>query len=308
MTPDKYTNQELMLDVGDGHAIYVHDWGSKDANTPIVVLHGGPGYGFSDRHKKRFDPTIQRVIFHDQRGVGKSTPYGSCDHNTTKHLVEDIEKIAKFLRLNSFTLTGGSWGSTLALAYTLQYPKRVKSLVISGIYTGSQQETDYLHNGLYRTHFPDVWQRLLDKTPTEHHGNPLGYHLERMFGSNEGYAKESAQAYIECEAALSSLDDRFSSADPEEFDPLPAKLEAHYLQNGCFFSEDRYILNNAHNITIPTWIVQGRYDFVCPPITAFELSNKIPKANLLWTQGGHSSSDRNTYEVLQSLLLQASQS
>jgi proline iminopeptidase len=126
MTPDEYTNQELMLEVGDGHILYVHDWGKKDAKNPIVALHGGPGYGFSDKHRRRFDPKKQRVIFHDQRGVGKSTPKGSLEHNTTEDLVEDVEKIAKKLNLKSFIVTGGSWGTTLALAYTTSIQHRQK--------------------------------------------------------------------------------------------------------------------------------------------------------------------------------------
>src|SRR5689334_16098051 len=114
MTPDEHTNQEFFLDVGDGHRLYVHDWGKSKAKTPIIYLHGGPGNGCDDRDKREFDPKTQRVIFHDQRGAGKSTPEGSLESNTTQHLVQDIEKIAKRLSLDNFVLVGGSWGSTLA--------------------------------------------------------------------------------------------------------------------------------------------------------------------------------------------------
>jgi proline iminopeptidase len=307
MNTDEFTNQELMLDVGDGHALYIHDWGNPKAKTPIVILHGGPGGGFSDRHKQRFDPTKQRVIFHDQRGAGKSTPYGSLENNTTNHLVEDIEKIATHLNLKKFILTGGSWGSTLALLYALKYPSRVKTLILQGIYTASKQEFSYVSNGLYRTHFPEVWQRLLKNTPSEFHDNPTGYHIDRMFGANEGESQKSAQIYTEHETALLRLDDRFTPGTSEDFDPIPAKIMAYYIdKNDCFLSEDRYILNNAHKIKIPTYIVQGRYDFVCPPITAYELSNTIPNASLIWTQAGHVN-DRSNYEVMKTLLLQSSQ-
>ena len=306
MTPDTYTNQELMLDVGDGHAVYIHDWGNPKAKNPIVVLHGGPGYGFSDRHKQRYDPSKQRVIFHDQRGGGKSTPYGSIENNTTDYLVEDVQKIVNYLKLDTFILTGGSWGSTLALMYALKYPEQISALILSGIYTASQQETLYLHNGLYRTHFPDVWQRLLERAPNEHQDDPMAYHLERIFSSNEAEAAESARAYQDCEAALLHLDDRFTPSPEKEFDATPAKLEAHYLSQDCFMPEDRYILHNAHKIKIPTWIVQGRYDFICPPITAYELDQKLPNSTFIWTQAGHAN-DRNNYEVMRTLLLQASQ-
>jgi len=294
-----------MLDVGDGHTIYVHDWGNRDAKNPIMVLHGGPGYGFADRHKRRFDPTKQRIIFHDQRGVGKSTPHGSLEHNTTDKLVDDVEKIADKLGLKQFILTGGSWGSTLALAYTLKYPKRVKTLVIQGIFTGSEQETMYITNGLYRTHFPEIWQRFVDSVPQKYRTNPKAYHSKRLFGSDRQAVIEAAKAIELVEGPLLSLDDRHNPQFAEEYDPSPAQIEMHYLNNLCFMP-DRHILNNAHNIKTPTWLVQGRYDFVCPPITAYELSQKMPTAELIWTEAGHSASDRNNYEVLRSLLLQAS--
>lgn len=120
MNPDKYTSREFFLEVGDGHELYVQDWGNKAAETPIFFLHGGPGGGLKDGHKQMFDPEKQHVIFHDQRGCGKSLPHGSLEHNTTADLVNDIEKIAQKLKLDTFILTGGSWGSTLALAYALK--------------------------------------------------------------------------------------------------------------------------------------------------------------------------------------------
>src|SRR4051812_19735118 len=129
MTPDQHTNQELMLAVGDGHELYIQDWGNSTAKTPIINLHGGPGSGSANRYRKYFDPNKQRVIFFDQRGAGKSTPFGSLEHNTTQDLVEDIEKIAQKLELDTFVLAGGSWGSTLALAYGIAYPKRVAGMV-----------------------------------------------------------------------------------------------------------------------------------------------------------------------------------
>lgn len=305
MTPDDYTNQELMLNVGNSHTIYVHDWGNKDARHPVIFLHGGPGTGCNDKYKQRFDPTIQRVIFHDQRGSGKSTPYGSLEHNTTKELVEDIEKICGKLKLQDVIVTGSSWGSTLALAYALKYPDRIHAMIINGIFTASQQEVDYLYEGVHRTHFPDAWQRFLDKTPANHHDNPAAYHVERLFGTNEKAALESAVAMTELEGSLLSLDDRFTPiADTSEFDIAPTKIEVHYMRNLCFIP-DRYLLENAYKINVPTWIVQGRYDFICPPATAYELHQEMPNSQLIWTQAGHGN-DRNNYEVMRSLLLQAS--
>lgn len=294
-----------MLEVDDGHTLYVHDWGKKDAKNPIVVLHGGPGGGFKGKHKERYDPTKQRVIFHDQRGSGRSTPNGSLTNNTTDDLVEDIEKIADKLGLEQFILAGGSWGSTLALAYVLKYPKRVKSMILQGVYTGSQQETDYLAKGMYRTHFPEVWEQYLANTPKAHHEDPSAYHFERILGNDPEAAFESALAFSQMDGSIMSIDDRINPIKPEEFDITCTKIEAQYFTNGCFLPDDRYILNNAHNITTPTWIVQGRFDFSCPPITAYELSQKMPNAELIWTQAGHAN-DRSNYEVMCTLLLQAS--
>jgi proline iminopeptidase len=306
MTPDEYTNQELMLDVGDSHALYIHDWGNKDAKTPIIHLHGGPGGGTGDKHKQRFDPNKQRVFFYDQRGAGRSTPYGLLENNTTDDLVEDIEKIADHFNLKSFILFGSSWGSTLALAYTLEHPERVATLVIDATWTLSRQEVLYDQNGLYRTHFPDVWDRLVSQTPDEHKADPVPYHLGRINGSDETEAAESARIYMDTQFALLKLDDRFTPSSPEDYDPVPAKIAAHYAKHAAFFPEDRYLLNNASKINVKTYIVQGRYDFLCPPITAYELDKAMPNSSLIWTQAGHAN-DRNSYEVIKTLLLQASQ-
>lgn len=305
MTPDEFTNEEIYLNVSEDHILYVHDWGNKDAKTPIMYLHGGPGGGCGDRHKQRFDPKQQRVIFHDQRGSGKSTPHGSLTHNTTDELIEDIEKIATKLSLDEIVLVGGSWGSTLALAYVLKYPKRVKTLVLQGVYTGSKDETEYLTKGGFRTHFPEVWQQYVATAPDEHSTDPSAYHFDQILGNNSEAAFDSALAFSQMDGSIMSLDDRVSAIKKEDFDITTAKIEAHYFTNGCFFPEDRYILNNAHQITTPTWIVQGRYDFACPPATAYELAKKMPNAELIMTQAGHAN-DRSNYEVMRSLLLQLS--
>jgi len=306
MTPDKYTNLELMLDVGDGHQIYVQDWGNKEARTPIIFLHGGPGYGLKDSHRQRFEPTKQRVIFFDQRGVGKSTPLGSIEHNTTQDLIEDIEKIANKLHLEKFIITGGSWGSTLALTYALTYPERVHSMVLTGIFTSTKPEIEYLNNGGYRTHFPDIWEKLLDRTPKEYHNNPAKYHYGRILSDDMEAQRKSGYTYENVEGPLLSLDDRFMERPFDDFEANGIRIEAHYLSRSCFIPEN-YIQDNADKLTMPIWIIQGRYDFVCPPQTAYDLHKRLPNSELIWTQAGHGN-DRNTYEVVKTLLLQLSNS
>ncbi len=286
MTPDEFTNQEFFLDVGDGYQLYIHEWGNPQAKIPIVVLHGGPGNGCDNRDKKNFDPLIQRVIFHDQRGAGRSTPSVSLVQNTTQDLVEDIEKIADKLSLEKFVLTGGSWGSCLALACGLAYPERVTGMVINGVFTGSQDEMNWLYKGGFRDFFPDVWRQYLDDTPQEHRGDPTAYHFDQALGNDAKRIKQSAYVYQTMELALLKLDDRFTLDDYEAYDPSKILLEMHFAANNWFMEED-YILRNARRLTMPIYMVQGRYDMVCPPFAADKLDQILPNSKLIWSINGH---------------------
>ncbi len=304
MTPDHYTNKEFFIEVGHGHQLYVYDWGNKKG-LPIIFLHGGPGGAVGDSDKRLFDPTKHRVIFFDQRGCGKSLPYGSLKHNTTQDLVEDITKIADQLKLKQFVLEGSSWGSNLALAYAVKYPKRVKSMVLSGILTGTQQEIDHIDKGGFATHFPEVWDQYLTTVPKSHRHNPTKYHQDRILGTEEKALRESACIYQNLQIALLGLDDRarLISSDDPTYDPSDIRLETHYLVNACFLP-DNYIISNARKLTMPIWLVQGRYDMICPPTTAYQLHQKLPRSQLIWTIGGHKPSDRETHTVLRTILLQ----
>lgn len=303
MTPDEYTIKEFMLSVGGGHELYVHDWGNKNAKTPIIFLHGGPGSGVKDKYKATFDPKIMRVIFFDQRGSGKSTPAGSLKNNTTDDCIGDIEKIADELKLEKFIITGGSWGSCLALAYGLKHPERVETMVLRGIFTGSQAEIDWIDEGHFAPHFPDVWDKYLDATPAAYRDNPGAYHVPRILGDDKNASRESAHAYGNVEGALLSLDDRYTPPKlDDDYDPNFVRLEVHYLSNRCFM-RDRYIMDNASRLTMPIWLIQGRYDMVCPPVTAYELNEKLPNSRLIWTIAGHAN-DRPNYDANRTLLLQ----
>ena len=303
MTPDKYTNQELFLEVGNGHELYIQDWGNKKAKTAIMFLHGGPGGGTSDRHKQQYDPERQRVIFFDQRGTGRSIPHGSLEHNTTKDLISDISKILDKLDIKQCILKGGSWGCCLALAYGITHPGRVKAMVLDGIFTGSQSEIDWLEKGMFKTFYPDAWQIFLDKTPTSHHAHPVEYHTERaLHGQNTEDAKASSFAYQQLEYAVLSLDDRKSPTDYETYDPADIKMEMQYMANRCYM-EDNFILEHANKLTMPVYLVQGRYDMVCPPTTAYTLDKVLPNSELIWTISGHSSS-RESWSVMKALLME----
>lgn len=302
MTPDKYTNQELFVEVSNGHELYVQDWGNKDAKKVIFLLHGGPGSGCKDSHKGQFDPTRQRVIFHDQRGSGRSLPTGSLEHNTTAKSVTDISKIADKLNIEKFILAGGSWGSTLALAYALDYPQRVQAMVLWGIFTSTQAEIDWLDKGRFETFYPDAWQAYLEQTPKAHRHNPSAYHFKQVLEGNEAAAKRSGYTYSSLEYAVLSLDDRFTPESFDDFDPAAIRIEIQYLANNCFMPE-RHILDNAHKLTMPVYLVQGRYDMVCPPATAYELHKQLPNSELIFTISGHRS-EREAWNIKRTLLLE----
>jgi proline iminopeptidase len=303
MINDEFTISELMLDAGDGHKLYVQDWGSPEAKTSIIFLHGGPGSSCNDGHKKYFNPKTQRVVFFDQRGSGKSLPYGSLKNNTTEDLIEDISKIADKLGIKTFNFVGGSWGTCLALAYGLKFPERVKAMVLRGIFTGSQAEIDFLDKGGFRNFFPEVWEAFVERAPANYKDNPAAYHQPRVLGSNAHAAKESAFAYSEMESALIRLDDRHTAQNLEIFDPAGTIIEVHYMANRCFMP-DNYIFDNASKLTMPIWIIQGRYDMVCLPKFAHDLHKKLPNSHLQWTMAGHSGNDRENWLATRTILEQ----
>lgn len=304
MTPDQYTNREFYIEVGNGHELYVYDWGNPKG-LPVIFLHGGPGSEIKDGYKQAFDPTKHHVIFFDQRGCGKSLPYGSLKHNTTADLVEDIAKIAAQAKFRQFVLFGSSWGSCLAFAYALKHPKQVKAMILSGIFTGSKSEIDYFDKGEFAANFPEAWERYLATVPKSHQHSPTKYHYERILGKDEKAVRESACAYENLEGALMSLDDRFVPRLPGDptYDPSGMRIEVHYMANNCFMP-DNHILNNARKLTMPIWMAQGRYDMVCPPVTAYKLHQKLPNSHLIWTIGGHRGGERETQSVMRTVLLQ----
>lgn len=301
MTPDQFTNQETYLNVSEDHILYVQDWGNKAAKTTYIFLHGGPGSGCNGNEKNLFNPDTMRVLFFDQRGCGKSTPYGSLKNNTTADLIGDITKIADHFEIETFVLVGRSWGSCLALAYALDQPSRVSAIVTGGVYTGNKRDNDFFNNGGWREFFPDVWDTLLARTPEEHYADPVAYHAARMLSNDAQAARESAYVYSELEGSLLRLDDRHSSYDTETFDPVPSTILVHYTENQCFM-DDNLIFDNAEKLTMPVWVVQGRYDAVCRPASAYELHKKLPNSHLTWTIAGHSKSDRGNFDVTKTII------
>ncbi len=301
MNSDKYTLQEFMLSVGEGHKLYVHEWGNERADKTFLYLHGGPGTGCSDSHKAYFDGKRDHVIFFDQRAAGKSTPSGSLAANTTEYLVEDIEKILDKFGLRSVVIVGGSWGTTLALAYAATHPEKVSAMVLRGFFTGSQAEIDFMNNGTFRWFYPEVWEAFANSAPSEFRNDPAAYHAPCVLSNDAQAAFDSAYAYSELEDAISTLDDRHTPEKREEFKPDATKIEIHYLINRCFM-EDRYLMDQLHKLTMPVWIVNGRYDNVCPPSTAYEAHRLLPNSELIYTIAGHSGSDRGNVDAMRVII------
>lgn len=301
MTVDQYTIKELVVEAGDGHELYSQQWGSPDAKERFVYLHGGPGSGVNDAAKTLFDPNKNQVLFFDQRGCGSSTPYGELANNTTDDLVQDISKVADDYGWDKFAIVGSSWGSCLGLVYAIKHQERLTRMVIGGVFTAAKKEIDFVDLGVMRSHFPDVWERYVETAPAEHAGSPSKFHFPRILSANPDDVRSSAHAYTCLEDSISSLDDRAELPRLDEFDPTPTIIEVHYLANSCFLSEG-YVLANASKINVPVDIVQGRYDMITPPETAYELSRQLGQCTLTMTPAGHSQRDRANWQVLRLLV------
>lgn len=284
MNKDEFTNSETFIDVGDGHKLYVVDWGNKNAKTPIIYLHGGPGGSVKNRDKW-LNPKTQRVIFFDQRGCGKSTPLGSRKNNTTDDLAKDITKIAKKLKISKFYLYGYSWGSTLALYYAIKYPEALAGLMIGGVFSGSKKEIFQMYD-MAKVFYPDLWDKVLSDTPREYHADPTVYHLDKALNGAKEEQKKSAYVLDYLEGGLCNFDDRNLPENYEEYDPTGIQIEISYIVNDAFMPED-FILNNVEEIKVPVYIVQGRFDMVCLPDFAYKISKLIPNCKLYFTISNH---------------------
>ncbi len=287
------------LDVGDGHTIYWERWGNPDA-TPIVHLHGGPGSGHNDGHKDIYDPAVHQVIFHDQRGCGRSTPLGETTNNTTQKLIEDIDRLAATLDVPEFHVAGGSWGSTLALTYAIHAPEKVRSLLVWGIYLGSQFETDWVNEGYPRHTYPEAWEQFIGMVPEEARtsgAKTMAYYSSKVNGDDPDEALRYAQEWTKWEASIMSLGYDKAAIEREimsEEDVITgAKMELHYFENNCFLEPD-YILRHLDIIKgITCAIVNGRFDMCTPPVTAIELAKQYGKnATLQIVSSGHRRTDR----------------
>ncbi|MCE8513175.1 prolyl aminopeptidase [Ruegeria pomeroyi] len=284
---------QRMLDVGQGHRIYVEQSGNP-RGIPVVVLHGGPGGGCSPAMRRYFDPAVYRVILFDQRGCGRSRPHASVTDNTTWHLVADIERIRKALEIDSWIAFGGSWGATLALVYAQTHPDRVTRLVLRGVFLMTRAELDWFYGGGAGRFWPEPWSRFAALIPENERGDMISAYHKRLFSGDMAQEIRYARAWSAWENALASIHSNGTTGEsPGDYARAFARLENHYFINDGFLEFDGQILANMGRIShIPGHIVQGRYDMICPPSSAWKLSELWPSCELrMIRNAGHALSE-----------------
>jgi proline iminopeptidase len=279
----------------DGHRIYFEESGNPDGK-PVIFLHGGPGGGAMPVYRRLFDPSAYRIVLFDQRGCGRSTPHASLEHNTTWHLVADMERIRETLDIERWQVFGGSWGSTLALAYAETHPDRVIDLVLRGIFLLRRQELDWYYGGGAAAVFPDEWEKFCAPIPEAERGDMIAAYYSRLTGDDGKARLEAARAWSMWEGATVSLlpnPGRVAGFGAERFAEAFARIECHYFINGGFFECDGWLLENIERIQhIPAVIVQGRYDMATPVTSAWALHRAWPEAELrLVADAGHAFSE-----------------
>lgn len=291
------------LRVSERHDIYFEESGNPEGK-PVVFLHGGPGGGTDPKQRRFFDPAKYRIVLFDQRGCGKSTPHASLEDNTTWHLVSDIESLRTELGIDRWQVFGGSWGSTLALAYAEKHPERVTELVLRGIFLLSERELRWFYQWGTSELFPDAWEKYVEPIPLAERGDiMLAYH-RRLTSDDPEVRTPAARAWSIWEAATSYLHvnaEYVARAGEDDFSLAFARIESHYFVNKGFFEKESQLIEDVGRIRhIPTVIVQGRYDVVCPMVTAWELSRAFPEADLrVVPDAGHSAFEPgNVHELV----------
>lgn len=283
------------LKVSELHNIYFEEVGNPQGK-PVVFVHGGPGGGVDAGMRRFFDPKVWRIVLFDQRGCGKSRPFSELKDNTTWDLVSDMEKLRESLKIKDWTVFGGSWGSTLALAYAITHVEKVKGLILRGIFLLRKKEIDWFYQEGASNIFPDVWAKYLEAIPqNERHDLVTAYH-KRLTSADKEVRTKAAKAWSIWEGSTSKLFmdptfiERFAG---DEFADAFARIECHYFVNKGFFQTDNWIIENIGKIRhIPAWIVQGRYDVVCPATSAYELNVAWPESKLhIIPDAGHSASE-----------------
>ena len=289
-----------MLSLDGGHEMYWEQSGNPDG-FPVVFLHGGPGAGANAAHRRFFDPKFYRIVIFDQRGAGRSKPFAELNQNTTRHLIEDIESLRRHLGIERWLIFGGSWGSTLALAYGAAYPEHTAGYVLRGIFLGTTAELDWFLNGI-RTVFPEAWKAFSGFLPEDEQGDIIDAYFRRLTDPNPKVHLPAAEAWNRYETSCSVLLTDFKNSSPSGGGAgslALARIEAHYFKNGMFL-DDGYLMDNIDKFQdVPAVIVQGRYDMICPIVTADKLAARWPKADyVIVPNAGHSAMETGIRQAL----------
>ncbi|NEN88501.1 MAG: prolyl aminopeptidase [Okeania sp. SIO3H1] len=290
------------LKVSDLHTIYYEECGNPQGK-PVVFLHGGPGGGIMPLYRQYFDPKKWRIILFDQRGCGRSTPHAELSQNTTWNLVSDIEKLRVHLSIEKWVVFGGSWGSTLALAYSQTHPENCIGLILRGIFMVRPKEISWFYQEGASNIFPDAWEEYLKPIPIEERGDLVKAYYQRLTSADEKVRLEAARAWSIWEGSTSKLipNSNVSQQFGDSYFALAfARIECHYFINKCFFEHEEQLLKNVYKIRhIPGVIVQGRYDIVCPMVSAWELHKAWPESEFIVVpDAGHSVSEPGIIDAL----------
>jgi len=288
---DPFAHQ--MLDTGDGHKLYIEQCGNPDG-IPVVVLHGGPGGGSSPMMRRYFDPEKFHVVLFDQRGCGRSTPKASVKNNTTWHLVKDMELIRETLGLDKWAIFGGSWGATLALIYAQSHPSTVTQLILRGVFLMTKRELDWFYGGGAGQFWPDAWGKFIENIPTAEHADLIEAYHQRLFCGDLRTEMQFGRSWATWENALASIASNGQGGTAHsDYARTFSRLENHYFINNGFLDFDGQIIAQMDKIAhIPGFIVQGRYDMICPPKSAWDLAKAWPKSDLrMIRNSGHAMSE-----------------
>ncbi len=290
------------LKVSDLHTIHYEQSGNPNGK-PVVVLHGGPGGGAAPVYRQYFDPEKWRIVMFDQRGCGKSTPYAELTENTTWDLVADIEKLRTYLDIEQWFVFGGSWGSTLSLAYSQTHPTACLGLILRGIFMLRQKELQWFYQSGASYIFPDAWESYLEPIPPEERADLISAYHKRLTSEDRQIRLAAARAWSVWEASTSKLipsDRSIQRFGEAEFAEAFARIECHYFVNKGFLETEDQLLKNCDRIAhLPGVIVQGRYDVVCPMVTSWELHQAWQKAEyLVIADAGHSVSEPGIIDAL----------
>jgi len=286
-----------MLAVDELHTIYWEEVGNPDG-IPVLFLHGGPGAGLSPQHRRFFDPAAYRVILFDQRGAGKSTPLGEWRNNTTQLLIDDIERLRTLFGIKQWLVFGGSWGSTLALAYGQAHPERCLGFVLRGIFLCTRAEVDWFINDM-RWFYPELYDEFVAPIPLAERDDLLGAYARRLLCHDPDVFWPAARAWSRFEGRRVFLLPQPEEAASDTLDLGVGRLEAHYMVNGAFLDEDQLIRDIGRIAHLPAVIVQGRYDVICPPLSAWRLQQAWPGAVMhVVPDAGHGAMEKGIARAL----------